>query len=86
MSLREAVETNAPESAEAVIWRDGKWWVGYWIAFPDHLTQGKTREELDVMLRDIWALIHDGSLGDVPRPEDPRVVSVALPAPLAAAA
>jgi predicted RNase H-like HicB family nuclease len=33
---------------------DGGWFVGYFDNFPEHLTQGKTLDELEEMLRDLY--------------------------------
>ena len=46
---------------------DDGWYVGYWNDYPDFSTQGKTLDELLFMLRDVRALINDGTLVDEPR-------------------
>ena len=33
---------------------EGGWFIGYFNDFPDHLTQGKTLEELEKMLVDLY--------------------------------
>ncbi|MBR4172370.1 MAG: type II toxin-antitoxin system HicB family antitoxin [Kiritimatiellae bacterium] len=38
------------------------WYVGYWNDYPDYSTQGRTLDELLSMLREIRALINDGTL------------------------
>ena len=50
-------------------WQDPKdgLWVGYWNDYPDYPTQGHDLSELQFMLRDIRALINDGTLTDTPR-------------------
>lgn len=50
-------------------WQDPKdgLWVGYWNDYPDFPTQGHDLHELQVMLRDVRALIDDGTLVDEPR-------------------
>ncbi len=41
---------------------DDGWYVGYWNDYPDFPTQGHDLPELQFMLRDIRALINDGTL------------------------
>lgn len=50
-------------------WQDPKdgLFVGYWNDYPDFPTQGHDLPELQLMLRDIRALINDGTLVDEPR-------------------
>ena len=50
-------------------WQDPKdgLWVGYWNDHPDFPTQGHDLQELQLMLRDVRALIDDGTLVDEPR-------------------
>lgn len=50
-------------------WQDPKdgLFVGYWNDYPDFPTQGHDLPELQFMLRDIRALINDGTLVDEPR-------------------
>jgi predicted RNase H-like HicB family nuclease len=33
---------------------EGGWFIGYFDDFPDHPTQGETREELETMLKDLY--------------------------------
>jgi predicted RNase H-like HicB family nuclease len=40
-----------------VYWKDGEWYLGYLEDYPDHWTQGKTLEELEFMLKDLYALV-----------------------------
>ncbi len=46
--------------------RDGVW-IGYWEEFPDYMTQGKSLEELQDNLRDIYKDLTDGSIPCVHR-------------------
>ena len=56
-------------SATYTYWQDPKdgMWLGYWNDYPDFPTQGHDLQELQFMLRDIRALINDGTLVDEPR-------------------
>ncbi len=42
-------------------------WLGYVNGYPDYMTQGHTREELEAMLREIVEMVQDGDLPDVKR-------------------
>ncbi|GHV20581.1 hypothetical protein AGMMS49959_08220 [Planctomycetales bacterium] len=37
---------------------DNGWFVGYFDDFPQHLTQGKTLAELELMLKDLYECLH----------------------------
>ena len=52
-----------------VYWQDEDMWLGYLEEYRDYGTQGKTREELQENLRDIYSELTSGSI--------PRLRSVA---------
>lgn len=45
-----------------VYWQDENLWLGYLEEYPDYWTQGKTREELEQNLRDIFYELTSGSI------------------------
>jgi predicted RNase H-like HicB family nuclease len=38
-------------------WKEDDWLLGYFDDFPEHVTQGKTVEELEFMLKDLYGLM-----------------------------
>jgi len=46
-----------------VYWQDQDFWLGYLEEFPDYLTQGVSREDLQDHLRDLY---QDLSSGEIP--------------------
>ncbi|MGN0847383.1 MAG: type II toxin-antitoxin system HicB family antitoxin [Kiritimatiellia bacterium] len=56
-------------TATYTYWQDPKdgLFVGYWNDYPDFPTQGRDLPELQLMLRDVRAMIDDGTLVDEPR-------------------
>jgi hypothetical protein len=82
MTLRETLDTpaTAPSAAEAVVWRSGSHWLGYWKDFPSYWTQGETPEELETMLTSLRVDLAEWS--EHPGEEGPgirRVVVIHLP-------
>ncbi len=57
-----------------VYWQETEFWLGYLEEFPDYMTQGRTREELEENLKDIY---HDLVSGSVPTQR--RVGELAVP-------
>ena len=49
-------------AAPFVHWQDGPHWLGYWEAFPDHLTQGESYPDLLDHLADLYAVLSSGTL------------------------
>ena len=46
--------------AGVVYWRESDAWIGYLEEYPDYWTQGRTLEELEDHLRDLYRdLLHD---------------------------
>ncbi len=50
-----------------VYWQDGRFWLGHLEDYPDYMTQGETREELEENLRDLFRDISSGSVPGVRR-------------------
>ena len=50
-----------------IYWQDGNMWLGYLDEFPDYMTQGVTREELQENLRDIYKELTSGRIPGVRR-------------------
>ena len=42
-------------------------WLGYFETFPDYLTQGETREELEDSLRDLYRDLTTGEIPEIRR-------------------
>jgi predicted RNase H-like HicB family nuclease len=43
-------------------WQDGDMWLGYLEEYPDYMTQGKTLEELEENLKDIYKELTSGNI------------------------
>jgi len=50
-----------------VYWQEDDWWLGYLEEFPDYWTQGRTLDELEENLRDLFADLSDGKISGVRR-------------------
>jgi predicted RNase H-like HicB family nuclease len=50
-----------------IYWQDGDMWLGYLEDFPDYMTQGETREELQENLKDIYEELTSGRIPGVRR-------------------
>ncbi len=50
-----------------IYWQDGDMWLGYLEDFPDYMTQGKTGEELQENLKDIYEELTSGRIPGVRR-------------------
>jgi len=50
-----------------VYWRDGKFWLGYLEEFPDYMTQGESRADLQEHLRDLYRELTSGHIPAVRR-------------------
>ena len=61
MALEERI--TGMEKKKYVYWKDGDMWIGYFEEYPDYMSQGKTIEELEENLRDIY---NDLSSGIIP--------------------
>jgi len=45
-----------------VYWKDEDMWLGYLEEYPDYMTQGKTIEELEDNLKDIYNELNSGAI------------------------
>lgn len=50
-----------------VHWQDGDAWLGYFEEFPDYLTQGESREELEENLADLYRDLTSGEIPGIRR-------------------
>ncbi len=50
-----------------VYWQEEEMWLGYLEEYPDYLTQGESREELQENLKDIFQELADGNIPGVRR-------------------
>jgi predicted RNase H-like HicB family nuclease len=55
------------KTARYVHWQDGEMWLGYFEDFPDYLTQGETRSELEENLRDLYRDLISGEIPGIRR-------------------
>jgi hypothetical protein len=62
-------------SARYVYWQQGDDWLGYFEEYPDYMTQGKTLDDLQQHLTDLY---HDLTSGEIPRLR--RVAELHVPA------
>ncbi len=46
-------------------WQDSDMWLGYLEEYPDYMTQGETREELQENLKDIYQELTNGTIPSV---------------------
>jgi predicted RNase H-like HicB family nuclease len=49
-------------TARYVRWQDGEMWLGYFEQYPDYLTQGESRSELEENLRDLYRNLRSGEI------------------------
>ena len=45
--------------------RDGETWLGYFVQYPDYLTQGESLSELEENLRDLYRDLRSGEIPGV---------------------
>ena len=55
------------DTARYVHWQDSNMWVGYFVDFPDYLTQGETLSELEENLRDLYRDLTSGEIPGIRR-------------------
>lgn len=55
-------ESGIMEKKRYIHWQDGGVWLGYLEEYPDYMTQGKTIEELEENLRDIYVELTSGNI------------------------
>ncbi|MGO9262341.1 MAG: type II toxin-antitoxin system HicB family antitoxin [Bryobacteraceae bacterium] len=54
-------------TARYVQWQDESMWLGYFVEFPDYLTQGETLPELEENLRDLYRDLTSGDIQGIRR-------------------
>jgi len=50
------------ETKRYVYWQEDNMWIGYLEEYPDYMTQGKTIEQLQDNLRDIYVELTSGTI------------------------
>ena len=50
------------EPPKYIYWRDDDMWLGYLEEYPDYITQGKTLDELEENLKDIYKELNSGNI------------------------
>ena len=50
------------ERKKFVYWQDDDLWIGYLVEYPDYMTQGKTLNELEENLKDIYNELNSGNI------------------------
>ena len=50
------------ERKKFVYWQDDDLWIGYLEEYPDYMTQGKTLDELEENLKDIYNELNSGNI------------------------
>jgi predicted RNase H-like HicB family nuclease len=50
------------EKLKYIFWRDEGMWLGYLEEYPDYMTQGETKEELEENLKDIYKELTSGNI------------------------
>jgi predicted RNase H-like HicB family nuclease len=53
--------------ARYVHWQDEDMWLGYFVDFPDYMTQGDTLSELEENLRDLYRDLTSGEIPGIRR-------------------
>lgn len=49
-------------TARYVYWQEGDFWLGYFEAYPDYMTQGESLEDLQKQLRDLRRDLGSGEI------------------------
>ncbi len=57
----------AMSAVRYVYWQEGPFWFGYFEEFPDYMTQGESREDLQDHLRDLYADLTSGTVPGIRR-------------------
>ncbi|MEW6067955.1 MAG: type II toxin-antitoxin system HicB family antitoxin [Nitrospirota bacterium] len=53
------------ERMKYIYWQDEGMWLGYLEEYPDYMTQGETKEELEENLKDIYRELTSGTIPHV---------------------
>ena len=56
-----------------IYWQDEGMWLGYLEEYPDYMTQGKSIEELEVHLKDIYQELTSGTIPCIRKVAELRV-------------
>jgi hypothetical protein len=56
---------NIMERKKYIYWQDDDLWIGYLAEYPDYMTQGKTLNELEENLKDIYNELNSGNISCV---------------------
>ena len=62
------------KSKKYIYWQEDEMWTGYLEEYPDYWTQGTTKMELEVNLRDIYDEVTSGSIPHVRRVAELKLV------------
>jgi len=76
-SFRERFDEFKEQTMELkkyIYWQDEDMWLGYLEEYPDYMTQGKTIEELEENLRDIYKELSGGNIPCVRKVAELEVV------------
>jgi len=53
-----------------VVWKSGRFWLGYLQDYPDYRTQGKSLKDLKEHLKDLYDDLTSGEIPGIRRVED----------------
>jgi len=59
--------TQPKRKLRYIYWQEDDWWLGYLEEFPDYWTQGRTLEDLEENLRDLFVELTSGKIPGVRR-------------------
>ena len=59
--------TETMETMRYIYWQHDNMWLGYLAEFPDYWTQGKTLDELQENLKDLYRELTSGDIPEVRR-------------------
>ena len=65
--IKTRVQNWSMKTLKYVYWQEDNGWLGYLQEFPDYITQGEDREELQQNLKDIYAELTSGNIPGVRR-------------------
>ena len=54
-------------AARYIRWQDGDMWLGYFVEFPDYLTQSESLKELEENLLDLYRDLTSGEIPGIRR-------------------
>ena len=67
LEYAELKENRVVERKKYIYWQDDDMWLGYLEEYPDYMTQGKTFEELEGNLQDLYKELNSGNIPHVRR-------------------